>query len=89
MSISVVHEPHATRVEFTADSLVVHLDDGRVISAPLEWFPRLRAAAVEARSQWRLIGRGVGIHWESLDEDVSVRGLLDGVREIAPLTRAS
>lgn len=89
MSISAILEPHATQVEFTTDSLVVHLDDGRSISVPLEWFPRLRTASEDARQAWRLVGRGVGIHWELLDEDLSVRGLLDGVREIAPLMRAS
>ena len=89
MNTLVVPEPHARQVEFTADSLVVHLDDGRTISAPLEWFPRLRTASEEVRREWRLIGRGVGIHWESLDEDLSVRGLLLGVPDIAPLMRAS
>jgi hypothetical protein len=89
MNILVVPEPHATEVEFTADSLVVHLDDGRTISAPLEWFPRLRSASTEARRAWRLIGRGIGIHWTSLDEDLSVRGLLLGARAVPPLMRAS
>lgn len=89
MNILVVPEPHATEVEFTDDSLVVHLDDGRTISAPLEWFPRLRAASTEARRAWRLIGRGIGIHWASLDEDLSVRGLLLGARAVSPLMRAS
>lgn len=89
MNTLIVPEPHAIQVEFTADSLVVHLDDGRIISAPLEWFPRLRSASPEVRQAWRLIGRGVGIHWESLDEDLSVRGLLLGVRDTAPLMRAS
>jgi hypothetical protein len=55
---------------------VVHLEDGRVIHVPLEWFPRLRDANDADRAQWRLIGRGIGIHWPKLDEDISVRGLL-------------
>jgi hypothetical protein len=66
----------AVRVSFTRDSLVVTLADGRQVSAPLEWFPRLRDATVKQRKNWRLIGRGVGIHWEDIDEDISVRTLL-------------
>ncbi len=89
MDTSIVREPHATRVEFTADSLVVHLEDGRTVTAPLEWFPRLRDASEANRANWRLIGRGVGIHWEDLDEDLSVRGLLQGATAIAPARRAS
>jgi len=54
----------------------VRLLDGREISAPLEWFPKLRDATEEQRNNWRLIGNGVGIHWETLDEDISVEGLL-------------
>jgi hypothetical protein len=74
--ISVADQPYAERVEFLDDTLVVHLTDGRSISVPLEWFPRLRDASVEDRAGWRLIGRGIGIHWDRLDEDISVRGLL-------------
>ncbi len=66
----------ATDVCFTDHQMVVTLADGRVVSAPLEWFPRLRDATADARSKWRLIGGGVGMHWEELDEDVSVEGLL-------------
>ena len=76
MSISAPSHPHAASVEFTEDALVVHLVDGRTLAVPLEWFPRLRYATPEERADWRLIGRGVGIHWERLDEDISVRGLL-------------
>jgi hypothetical protein len=56
--------------------LVVELEDGRSVHVPLEWFPKLRDAAPEELAEWRLIGRGVGIHWPKLDEDISVRGLL-------------
>jgi hypothetical protein len=56
--------------------LVVHLEDGRTVSVPIEWFPKLRDASAEALREWRLVGRGVGIHWPKLDEDLSVRGLL-------------
>jgi hypothetical protein len=65
-------------VQFVDDALRVRLADGREIAVPLEWFPRLRDATAAQRSHWRLIGRGVGIHWEELDEDLSVAGLLRG-----------
>jgi hypothetical protein len=68
----------AVDVSFTRDSLVVTLADGRMVSAPLEWFPRLLRATVKQRRRWRLIGGGVGIHWEDVDEDISVRSLLTG-----------
>jgi hypothetical protein len=66
----------ATDVWFGEDTLHVQIADGRLVSVPLEWFPRLRAADDQQRANWRLIGRGVGIHWEDLDEDLSVEGLL-------------
>ena len=69
-------EPLAVEVFCTDDALHVRLADGREISAPLEWFPRLRDATAEQRQHWRLIGGGVGIHWPDLDEDVSAAGLL-------------
>ncbi len=66
----------AVAVAFTEDELVVTLVDGRRVSAPLEWFPRLLRATSEQREKWRLIGGGVGIHWDEVDEDISVRSLL-------------
>ena len=66
----------AVDVAFTDDELVVTLADGRSVSAPLEWFPRLLRATPAQRTNWSLIGRGVGIHWEDVDEDISVRSLL-------------
>lgn len=69
-------EPLATAIDFTEDSLVVTLEDGRVLSAPLEWFPRLRDASDGDRRKWRFISKGYGIHWPTLDEDISVPGLL-------------
>ena len=68
--------PAAVDVVFDDGSLHVILADGREISAPLEWFPRLREASAEQRGNWRMIGDGEGIHWSDLDEDVSVAGLL-------------
>jgi len=69
-------EPMAVDVTFADESMRVVLADGREIAVPLEWFPRLRAASEEQRKGWRLIGGGTGIHWESVDEDISVEGLL-------------
>jgi hypothetical protein len=66
----------AIDVSFTDDELVVSLVDGRRVSAPVAWFPRLLRATPDQRRNWRLIGRGVGIHWEDVDEDISVRSLL-------------
>ncbi len=65
-----------TDVRFTNDSMLVSLSDGREISVPLEWFSRLRNATPEQRSKWRFIARGVGIHWEDIDEDIAVTTLL-------------
>ena len=70
--------PNAERVIVTEDTLSVDLSDGRTISVPLAWFPRLLQSTPEERNNWRLIGRGRGIHWEDIDEDISVEGLLAG-----------
>ena len=70
--------PKAENVKLTDDTLSVDMNDGRTISAPLEWFPRLVHATVEERNNWRLIGKGHGIHWEDIDEDIKVKGLLAG-----------
>ena len=70
--------PFAETVSVTDDTLCVDLSDGRSISVPLAWYPRLLRATPAERKRWRLIGRGSGIHWEDLDEDVSVEGLLAG-----------
>ena len=60
----------------TGDTLTVTLSDGRVVSAPLAWFPRLLDATPRQRAQWELIGGGIGLHWETVDEDISVASLL-------------
>ena len=69
-------DARAIRVSFDQDNLHVQLTDGRKISVPLEWFPRLKNATPKQLRNWRLIGDGVGIHWEDLDEDISIEGLL-------------
>ena len=80
MSISGVEiaVPKAEDLTVTKDTLGVDLRDGRTISVPLAWFPRLLHATQKERNNWRLIGKGHGIHWEDVDEDVSVEGLLAG-----------
>jgi Protein of unknown function (DUF2442) len=71
-----VPSARATGVRFTDDLLYVQLEDGREIGVPLAWFPRLSAATPEQRANWQLLGRGVGLHWPDVDEDLSVAGLL-------------
>lgn len=80
MSSSTTETPlvRAETVTITDDALTVELSDGRSISAPLAWYPRLLHGTPEERSNWRLVGQGVGIHWPALDEDVSVENLLAG-----------
>ncbi|MCU0454885.1 MAG: DUF2442 domain-containing protein [Bacteroidales bacterium] len=66
----------ASKVWFTKDMLYVQLQDGREIGVPLLWFPRLRKATEEQLKDWRLVGNGIGIHWDIIDEDISVSALL-------------
>lgn len=70
--------PHAISVRCTKDELVVSLNDGRTLSVPLAWFPRLLDASPEQLAGYELLGEGEGIHWPELDEDISVTGLLLG-----------
>lgn len=71
--------PAAVRVRVTDDVITAELADGRIISVPLAWSWRLSDATPEQRANWRLIGSGSGVHWPDVDEDISVRGMLDGV----------
>jgi len=73
-----IDAPNANNVSVSEDTLSVDLSDGRSISVPIEWFPRLVHATPEERRKWRLIGNGQGIHWEDIDEDISIEGLLAG-----------
>ena len=68
----------AASVAITENTLTADLSDGRTISVPLTWYPRLVHATREERCNWRLVGGGAGIHWPDLDEDLSVEGLLAG-----------
>lgn len=75
-------EPLARDVRFSEESFTVELEDGRHLSVPLSWFPRLLNGTPEQRADWHLIGRGQGLHWEQLNEDISVTGLLAGRRSV-------
>ena len=72
--------PAVRSARTTEDTLAVDLDDGRSLSVPLTWYPRLLHATNEERAAWRIVGRGHGLHWDALDEDVSVENLLAGHR---------
>src|SRR5438445_8789488 len=81
MSISTqATETAAKNVKVTERALVVELHDGRVVSVPLSWYPRLAAGSVAERKRWELLGPGTGVHWPDLDEDISIEGLLQGLR---------
>jgi len=72
-------------LRFSDDSLIVDLVDGRTISVPLTWYPRLLQATPQQRSNWELSGGGYGIHWPEIDEDLNTEGLLQG----APAPKSS
>ena len=79
MNTLVIERTRAQKVRVTDDELIVELEDGRVLSVPLAWFPRLLHGTSKERSHWRLIGDGEGIHWPDLDEDIEVMHLLAGI----------
>ena len=70
--------PYAISINIDEETLTVELDDGRTVSVPVAWYPRLLNASKEERANWRLIGKGRGMHWEAVDEDISVEGILAG-----------
>ncbi len=76
--LAVKFDEHAIDVSFTKTAIHLVLADGRELSAPLEWFPRLREANDTDRNNWRFIGNGIGIHWPNVDEDISIRTLMRG-----------
>ena len=71
-------EPRIQDVMTTDDRITVSYDDGRIVSLPLKWYPRLQRATPAQRRKWELIGRGYGVHWPDVDEDLSAEGLLKG-----------
>lgn len=72
------NEPLAIGLEVTDDELIVSLADGRRLSVPIAWYPRLANASPQQRRNWEIIGPGVGFHWPDVDEDLSVEGMLRG-----------
>lgn len=76
--LAIKFDDHVIDVSFTETALHFVLADGREISAPLEWFPKLRDARKEVRDHWRLIGNGIGVHWPEIDEDIAVKTLMRG-----------
>ena len=76
--LNLAADERVAEVEITDDELTVRLMDGRTISVPLVWYPRLSNATPEQRKNWQIIGGGYGIHWEEIDEDLSTEGLLRG-----------
>lgn len=77
-TLTVEHQPQALTVSFNESAIIVELIDGRTISVPLTWYPRLSQATTFQLQDWELLGNGEGIHWPQLDEDISVAGLLAG-----------
>ena len=79
---TLVREARATRVWFDDNNIWILLEDGRQVSAPLAFYPRLLNATRRQRNKCELIARGIGIHWEDLDEDISVEGILNGRKDL-------
>ena len=82
MTISPNEAARGRVVTITEDLITVELKDGRVISTPLMWYPRLEESTPEDRAVWEWIGDGSGIHWPLIDEDLSVKGMLEGAASI-------
>lgn len=79
ISIPATETATAKTVRVTAETLIVELRDGRTVSVPITWYPRLAQGTSSERRRWELIGPGIGIHWPALDEDISVEALLLGL----------
>jgi hypothetical protein len=79
---ALVADERVVKVSFTKDSLSVALKDGRTISVPLNWYPRLLKATSSQRKNWQIAGGGFGIHWPDIDEDLSTEGLLRGAPSV-------
>ncbi len=79
-TLALEHESLAQKVVFTEDSFIVYLSDGRSISVPIIWYPRLLNSNKQERENYEFLGDGEGIHWPDLDEDISVEGILAGRR---------
>ena len=89
MNTAASSDPRIQDVRVTADEIIAHLVDGRIISVPFAWSWRLSEATPAQRANFRLIGTGQGVHWPDVDEDLSVEGMLRGVPARRPKTRAA
>jgi hypothetical protein len=89
MSIAVSSEPRIVSLEVTEDSIVAQLADGRTVSVPLAWSWRLASATPAQRNHFEMIGSGEGVHWPEIDEDISARGMLQGVPARPPREAAA
>lgn len=81
--LSKQHDIRVMNVRLDDDSLIVSLMDGRTISVPIAWFPRLANGSPAQRQNWQISGAGYGIYWPELDEDLSTEGLLRGVKGVS------
>ncbi len=86
--MAILADERVAEVEITDDSLSVRLMDGRTISVPLAWYPRLLNATPEQRRNWQIAGGGYGLHWPDLDEDLSTEGMLRGAPAPGVASRA-
>jgi Protein of unknown function (DUF2442) len=84
MNIAASSDPRIAKLEVTEDAIVAQLADGRIVSVPLAWSWRLANATPEQRSRFEIIGTGEGVHWPDIDEDISARGLLQGIPACPP-----
>jgi hypothetical protein len=84
VTLAIQTDERVKTVSFTEDAISVELMDGRIITVPLVWYPRLLHATPKQRESWKICGGGYGLHWEELDEDLSTEGMLRG----APATGA-
>lgn len=84
MSTVLKVDPRISSIRVTDETITADLADGRSVSVPLAWSWRLSDATPEQRANWRLIGSGQGVHWPDVDEDISVRGMLDGIPAARP-----
>ena len=79
MNTLAINNPLASEIKCTEDELIVSLKDGRVLHLPLSWFPRLLHATPMQRNDFEILGDGEGVYWDSIDEDLSVKGFLQGI----------
>ncbi len=86
-TLALAADERVAEVEITDDNLIVGLMDGRTISVPLVWYPRLLSATPKQRRNWQLAGGGYGIHWPDIDEDLNTEGLLRGAPAPRPLLK--